>query len=448
MDTNNKEHLIKEQAQILGLKQGLFSRTGATVQFKGTPQHVIDKDFLVSDGEHDYKTTEAITLDIHGIGMAWCIAIEEGAWPVPAETVTIIKSPITKGIKLTCINFKDGIPSKSEENIDGLQERVNLAFSIPCTGTVAYLKHLLAAIGVRPDCVFVEKSPFKIVVKGLFDDYQVANAIFNSGFHFPALTLHTGRGQDKIVKIRDDTTPTEYLIKFVKATEFPLSVDVTFKRDDTDGLRTIKKQVAKAIYDYLNNLDIDFLNLFYIRQCLVFETIDSLVYSHNVGNIECIFYPLDGNGRRLEPLVFEENVYKFDAESYPVIALNHINVWNTASLADVDEIQKWQQVLEVKTESEGTGNNGKKERDLTKWMRETWIKEGKPEGTAFFDALKKYEMQPNSPIREHYTISSDGAGIRWITGSATNNMTKKRIQTKVSEFKKELQQISVNSKKR
>jgi hypothetical protein len=79
------------------------------------------------------------------------------------------------------------------------------------------------------------------------------------------------------------------------------------------------------------------------------------------------------------------------------------------------------------------------QRELTKWMRETWIKEGMPEGTAFFDALKKYVNQPNSPIREHYTSSKNGPGIRWKTGSATNTMTIKAIQNKVSAFKQEPQ---------
>lgn len=79
------------------------------------------------------------------------------------------------------------------------------------------------------------------------------------------------------------------------------------------------------------------------------------------------------------------------------------------------------------------------ERELTRWFRETWIKEGSPGGTLFFNALKKYVNQPGSPIVQHYTASKTGAGIRWNTGSATDDMTKKAIQNKVSIFKKEPQ---------
>ena len=82
--------------------------------------------------------------------------------------------------------------------------------------------------------------------------------------------------------------------------------------------------------------------------------------------------------------------------------------------------------------------SSRKERDLTKWMRETWLKEGKIGGSSFFNGLKKYVNKEGSPIVEHYTTGKNGAGIRWNTGNATNNMAKKTIQTKVSRFKKDL----------
>lgn len=84
----------------------------------------------------------------------------------------------------------------------------------------------------------------------------------------------------------------------------------------------------------------------------------------------------------------------------------------------------------------------KEERDLTKWFRETLRNEGQPTGTPFFDTLKKYVNTPNSPLREHYNTGPKGAGIRWNTGTATGNMTKKNIQTMASKFKKSEQSKS------
>lgn len=79
----------------------------------------------------------------------------------------------------------------------------------------------------------------------------------------------------------------------------------------------------------------------------------------------------------------------------------------------------------------------KKERDLTKWMRETWVKEGKLGGSGFFNKLKNYVNKDESPIREHFTTGKNGAGITWNTGNTRNSMTKKAIQNKVSKFKRE-----------
>lgn len=105
---------------------------------------------------------------------------------------------------------------------------------------------------------------------------------------------------------------------------------------------------------------------------------------------------------------------------------------NENSVVDNKSVEHLNEIDQVK--KQGNNNN---ERDLTKWFRETWEKEGNPTGTPFFNALKKYVMQDNSPIREHYTTGPNGAGIRWTTGSATNNMTKKNIQTMASNFKRQ-----------
>lgn len=91
----------------------------------------------------------------------------------------------------------------------------------------------------------------------------------------------------------------------------------------------------------------------------------------------------------------------------------------------------------VKDDAENQVDPTTSERELTRWLRETWIKENKPNGTGFFNALKKYVDKEGSPIVEHYTASKKGAGIRWNTGSATNTMSKKAIQNNVSKFKKE-----------
>lgn len=85
------------------------------------------------------------------------------------------------------------------------------------------------------------------------------------------------------------------------------------------------------------------------------------------------------------------------------------------------------------------------EKELTTWLRETWINEGMPEGSDFFKALKKYVKQPKSPIIDHWTTSAKGAGFKWITTNASGDRTKKAILNRVTDFKKELLENTVNS---
>jgi hypothetical protein len=77
----------------------------------------------------------------------------------------------------------------------------------------------------------------------------------------------------------------------------------------------------------------------------------------------------------------------------------------------------------------------KQEHEITTWLRETWINEGKPDGDEFFTRLKKYVNQSKSPIREHWTTSPKGAGLRFCTGSHSGELSKKTISNKVSLFK-------------
>ncbi|MCK9620555.1 MAG: hypothetical protein M0R47_08480 [Methylobacter sp.] len=85
------------------------------------------------------------------------------------------------------------------------------------------------------------------------------------------------------------------------------------------------------------------------------------------------------------------------------------------------------------TETENTKQVS--ERELTLWLRETWEKELKPGGTAFFGKLKKYKGVQGSPIIEHYSAGKD-AGIRWETSKGTTGeMKKKTILNKVGAFK-------------
>jgi hypothetical protein len=88
-------------------------------------------------------------------------------------------------------------------------------------------------------------------------------------------------------------------------------------------------------------------------------------------------------------------------------------------------------------EPRGSKQRERRTTEINRWLRETWIAEGRPKGASFFVALKKYKGKKGSPIVEWYSAGKD-AGIKWETsGGATGEWTRKTIQTLVSEFLQE-----------
>jgi hypothetical protein len=121
----------------------------------------------------------------------------------------------------------------------------------------------------------------------------------------------------------------------------------------------------------------------------------------------------------------EKSYYNKNKSKYPWIDLNEELVSIQVTLAITKTL-----VIEDKNNT-----TLKKERELTAWLRDTWIGEGKMGGTAFFAKLKNYVNKDGSPIIEHYSAGKV-AGIRWETSSGTTgNIKKKTILNKVGVFK-------------
>ena len=71
------------------------------------------------------------------------------------------------------------------------------------------------------------------------------------------------------------------------------------------------------------------------------------------------------------------------------------------------------------------------------WLRETWIKEGRLGGAAFFVRLKRYKNTEGSPVIDHW-VHDAGIKVKLVGGS-TKDITKKTILNMVSTFNKQSQ---------
>lgn len=71
------------------------------------------------------------------------------------------------------------------------------------------------------------------------------------------------------------------------------------------------------------------------------------------------------------------------------------------------------------------------------WLRETWIKEGRLGGSAFFVRLKRYKNTEGSPVIDHW-VHDAGIKVKLVDGS-TKDIAKKTILNMVSTFNKQSQ---------
>ncbi|MDC9729830.1 MAG: hypothetical protein PSN04_10975 [Methyloprofundus sp.] len=76
-------------------------------------------------------------------------------------------------------------------------------------------------------------------------------------------------------------------------------------------------------------------------------------------------------------------------------------------------------------------------RDIDKWLFEMWSENNNPGGSEFFTILKRYKNERGSPIIDHYS-SGKKPGIKWRTANLEGELSKKRIQNKVGEWKNDV----------
>ena len=124
------------------------------------------------------------------------------------------------------------------------------------------------------------------------------------------------------------------------------------------------------------------------------------------------------------------------------------------ALLSKDEVQKYLELFNQWPLVQGVPlsnwwkNNDNQSLAHIKWFRDIWNKEGMPKGSKFFEALKKYNGEDNSPVLDWYLTGQDGAGIKLkYAGGKESHYSKKQIQKLPCRFTNEIkQQKNLSSK--
>lgn len=177
--------LLNALGQIYGVQQGIGTNTSVFVVFTGTVGFVVSIGFTVSDGTNQYVVQDGGIIASSGSTQPlFCVAINAGSFPVPANTVTTLVTSVPGSVTLACANPQDGISAVGAQTEEDYRSQVLQAGRASAQGMTTFLKTLVANVfGVQQRLVSVRQASggWEVIVGG-GDPYQVANAIFQSLF--------------------------------------------------------------------------------------------------------------------------------------------------------------------------------------------------------------------------------------------------------------------------
>lgn len=183
--------VLNNLGQVYGVPIGGTSNTSVLLTFSGTVGFFIPAGFIVTDGTYQYIVQDGGAVAAGGsTAPLFAVSPTQGAWAVPANSVSHLSTSVPATITLTVTNALPGIPgTTSGESEDSYRAALLTAGLAASQGMTRYLKTLLGNVsGVQRRLISARQvgTAWEIIVGG-GDPYAVASAIFRSVFYLPGL---------------------------------------------------------------------------------------------------------------------------------------------------------------------------------------------------------------------------------------------------------------------
>lgn len=247
---------LRNLGLITGIEYGAATRSQANIELVGTANTLISAGSVVTDGVNDFETQ----YDAYIPGTVQVISKASGVIPVPAGTITTIKSPVTGWTGVTqSTDGQTGDLAQPEQTFRNVRSRTVLR---NYTSTIETIEGRLIELGLEqvavvendaiagalpdgtpPNTIHVVISPVAFVT-----DEEIATSILNTK---PAGIPTYG----STAVVVADTQGNNHTINFTKATAVPIfiNLDVTYLSDEYAGAET---SIKNALVTYLNNLQV------------------------------------------------------------------------------------------------------------------------------------------------------------------------------------------------
>lgn len=307
--TYANDYLIKELGAAFGLTMKDKALPIGSITFTGTPATYIPAGIEVKndDGSKSFKTTVSGVIGANRTVNITCEGVDYYDTPTPENTLTNIVNQVI-GVE-SCTNPNDITESVEAETIKEYRERFQLKAMANKIGTPATITtNLLLVKGVVKRLLNFRaaqindgdkaKAVLEVVVGG-GDDYEVANALFNSTIYpdFYYSNPSSGESQRKI-DINVEFNGVAFPITFTRPKIKQLSIEITLSLKQ--GFINIPSEAYTVLQkpffeNYVNNLVIGNTPTGYSFDNLIYECFFENDFNKDV--ITGIEYSIEVDGR-------------------------------------------------------------------------------------------------------------------------------------------------------
>jgi len=279
---------------------GLPTNTSVLVEFTGTVGYVINNGFLVSDGTNVYQVQGGGVIGSGGTSaLLTAIAINSGAFSVPANTVTQLVTSVPSSITLAVNNPNAGTPASAAETPYAYRSRVLTAGLAACVGGPRLIKTQIGVqLGAQANLISVQAASggIRVVVGGSASTYSIAYAIFSS-IPDPSILQGSAVSSGRNVTVSLIDYPDTYSILYVAAPVQTVTMTVTWNTVLTSftGGGAFPGLVQAPLAAYINGLGvgqvINVLEMLEIFQSAVEPVLDvslltRLVFTVYINSVE------------------------------------------------------------------------------------------------------------------------------------------------------------------
>ena len=278
--------LLNQLGEMYGVPRGAGTNTSVYVSFMGAPGFVIPKGFTVGDGSYLYAVQRDTRIPYSGqTEPVYCLATSSGTWPVPAGSVTQIKTSVPDEFSVTCTNLTDGLPGAQEQDYTSYRYQVMQAGMRGVQGTPDCLRTELAGVsGVRENLISYRQASLGkwVAVVGGGDPYEVAHAIYRVVPDISTLTndvVNPSGGEVEKKTIPIIIYPDTYQIPFVVPSSQNVVVLITWNTVSTSYIspEDIANAAQQNVADYINSIAIgQAINILQIQEVFLTSVADLL----------------------------------------------------------------------------------------------------------------------------------------------------------------------------